>query len=111
MRVHICSITYPFLTYRRFLTPQQQNTFENTVVNGEIAHTEQFLHLAKCFQLYSMIYFVMYAVNHHFNQLISKSSAADLLTPRGSALSVLNRFQFCTMGYLIEKGATSIIIL
>ena len=35
--------------------PLQQTTFENTVAKGEIAQNKQFIHLPKCFQLYSII--------------------------------------------------------
>ena len=34
----------PFLTYRCFLIPLLQTTFENTVTKGEIAQNKQFLH-------------------------------------------------------------------
>ena len=50
----ICSIyentftLYPFPSYRRFLTPLKQMTFENT-------HDEQFLLLPQCLQFHSII--------------------------------------------------------
>ena len=41
----------PFPTFRHFLMPLQQNTFENTVTKGEIAQNEQFLLLPQCFEI------------------------------------------------------------
>ena len=45
----------PFPSYRRFLTALQQFSFENTVTKVEIAQNEQYIILAKCFQLFLII--------------------------------------------------------
>ena len=42
-------ITKPFPTYKRFLTHEQQITFEIIVAKGEIAQNEQFLHFVTLF--------------------------------------------------------------
>ena len=39
-------------TYRHFLTPLLQTTFENTVTKGEIAQNKHILLLPQCFLLY-----------------------------------------------------------
>ena len=43
------TIVQPFPTYRRFLTPLQQMTFESILTKSEIAHNEHFLLLSQCF--------------------------------------------------------------
>ena len=47
----------PFTTYRRFLTPLQQRTFENIMTKAEISHNEQFLLLPQCFNFLFRNYF------------------------------------------------------
>ena len=42
------------LNCRHILTILEQMTFENIVAKGEIAYNEQFIHLPKCFQLFSI---------------------------------------------------------
>ena len=68
-----------FPTYRRFLMPLQQMTFENIVTKEEIAHNEQFRLLPHCFQLYSVIKPLFKGIICSFAKIFSKSSAADLL--------------------------------
>ena len=70
---------YPFPTYRHFLTPLQQKTFENIVVKGKITHDEQFPHLPQCFQLFSAIKSRSIEIFYVLAVLFSKSSAADML--------------------------------
>ena len=43
---------YPFSSYRCFMTPLHQSTFENIVTKEEIDHDEQFLLLPQYFQLF-----------------------------------------------------------
>ena len=53
----------PFPTYRHFLTPLQQMTFENIVTKEEIAQDQQFLLLPK---LYSIILILLIKICHIF---------------------------------------------
>ena len=61
------------------MTPLKQTTFEIIVANGEIAHNEQFFHLSKCFQLYSMVILSLTDIFHILNKRFSMSSAAAFL--------------------------------
>ena len=63
----------PFPTYRHFLMPMQQTTFENIVTN------EKLLLLSQYFQLNLIIKTLIYWEFSRFSQRFSKSSAADLL--------------------------------
>ena len=63
----------------RFLTPPQQTTFENTVTRGQIAQNEQIILLSQCFQLYPIIILLLLESFHNFENICSKSPAADLL--------------------------------
>ena len=67
------------LSYRRFLTPLQQTTFENIVAKVEIAHKEQFNPLPQYFQLNLKIILSLIDSFHIFAYMLSKSYAADLL--------------------------------
>ena len=73
----ICSILFP--TCRRILKPLQQTTFENFVTKEEISQNEQFLLLTECLQLYSISMSSFREIFHIIVEVISKSSAADLL--------------------------------
>ena len=63
-------------TYRRFLAPLQQTTFENIVTKEE---NEQFLLLPQRFQLFSVIIPTFIELFFVFAKMISKSSDAELL--------------------------------
>ena len=62
-------------TYRRFLMPLQETTFENLEAKEEIAHNFSFCH--KCFQLYSVIVLSFIESFLLFNLMFLKSSASD----------------------------------
>ena len=59
--------------------PLQQTSFENIVAKGENAHNEQFHILLQCFQLYSIIPLLFIDFLSIFDNMFSKSSAAELL--------------------------------
>ena len=59
--------------------PLPQNLFLNIVAKGEITHAEQYLLLAQCFQIYSLIVLSFIERFHIFELISSTSSAADLL--------------------------------
>ena len=54
-------------------------TFENFVTKEEIAQDEQFLLLAQCFQLHSIIIASLRKIFHIIVEMFSKPSAAGLL--------------------------------
>ena len=68
-----------FSTYRRFMTPLRQTTFENIVGKGEISHKNQFHLLSQCFQLHLTTKLSFIEHFHISAYMISKSSAAYLL--------------------------------
>ena len=52
--------------------PLQQMTFENMLAKGEIAQNEQFLHLPKSFQLFSVIVPSFIKIFEEFANILSK---------------------------------------
>ena len=61
----------------KVLTPLQQTTLEIIVINGEIAHDEQFLNLPQYFQLCSIIIIPFKEKFYFYAGKCSQSSAAD----------------------------------
>ena len=68
-------------TYRSFLMPLQQTSFENIVTKEEVAQNNQFLLLPQCFQ-HSCIFILSY-IRGNFN----------LIETRPTLHNVLNYFQ------------------
>ena len=72
--------SYLFPTCRRFLTHLQLTTFENIVAKRRNSSlNEQFLLLPQCFQLYLMIILSFSKISHLLAQMLSMSSASDLM--------------------------------
>ena len=61
---------FPLIRFRT-----QQTTFENILTRGE---NEQFLLLAQCFQIFSIIKPLFMEIFHVFANIFSRSSSADL---------------------------------
>ena len=70
----------PIPSYSCMLAPLQHTTFEDIVAKGEIAlYYEQFLFWQQCFQLYLTIQLYFIEIFHVFVNMLSKSSASELL--------------------------------
>ena len=69
----------PFPTCRRILTHLQLTTFGNIVAKGKSAHDEEFLLIPQCFQLCSIISYLLREIFIILNQMLFKGVCCNFV--------------------------------